>query len=160
MRAWLAPISIALSLAGLAAHAREPEPGTDESIRRLASEWERAWNEHDASILADLLTQDADFVSARGEHWKRRERIVREHAARLGAQLRESRWTTRDVSLQLIQPDVALVYVAWTLSGDRAPDGNLRPPRDNLASWVVVQSEGAWRIRAAHTTSVAAPAAR
>jgi hypothetical protein len=62
--------------------------------------------------------------------------------------------------MEWIRPDVGLVYVAWTLSGDRAPDGSLLPPRDNLASWLVVESEGVWRIRAAHTTNVAAPSAR
>ena len=51
------------------------------AVERIASEWEAAWNTHDMSRMAKLLTVDADFVNVLGKHWKGVTEIERAHAS-------------------------------------------------------------------------------
>jgi ketosteroid isomerase-like protein len=80
----------------------------------------------------------AGVESAR--HWKGRQQIEAEHTSRL-AQFRESTWTSKAVTVQLLKPDVALVHVDWILKGDKDPDGTPRQP-------AVVSSRGSSSSRA------------
>jgi uncharacterized protein (TIGR02246 family) len=124
------------------------------AIRGLAKRWEEAWNSHDMVAMATLLTDDADFVNVGGIHWKGREQIEREHAKRHQMQFKESVWTTREVQVQFLRPDLALVHIAWGMHGDRDPDGTPRKPRQGVFTWVMLKDRDGWRIRAAHNTNV------
>ena len=51
------------------------QPSADEqSIRGLATQFERAWNSHDMNLLGAITTEDVDFVNVAGLHWKRTSR--------------------------------------------------------------------------------------
>jgi len=103
--------------------------------------------------LASLLTDDADFVNVGARHWKGRQQIEAEHAARLG-QFNESVWSTKAVAVQFLKPDFALVHVDWALRGDKDADGTPRPPRGGVFTWVVVKQGSGWLIRAAQNTNL------
>jgi len=124
------------------------------AIRGIAAQWEEAWNRHDMSAMAELLTDDADFVNVGGMHWKGREQIEQEHAKRHQRQFKESVWTTRDVQVQFLKPDLMLVHIQWGIHGDRDPDGTPRKPRQGMFTWVMRKDQDTWRIRAAHNTNV------
>lgn len=121
-------------------------------VRSIPVQWEQAWNGHDMKALASLFTEDADFVNVGARHWKGRGQIEKEHAARL-KQFLDSVWSTKTVTVQFLEPDLALVHVAWALAGDKDPDGTQRPPREGLFTWVVVSQDGNWLIRAAQNTN-------
>jgi uncharacterized protein (TIGR02246 family) len=126
--------------------------GDEAAIRELATRWERAWNRHDMKELFSFLTEDADFVNVGARHWKGRQQIEAEHTSRL-KQFSESTWTVKNVAVQFIKPDVALVHVDWTLKGDKEPDGTPRPPRGGVFTWVVVKKGSDWWLRAAQNTN-------
>jgi len=142
------PLLIVLGFVGVA---RAQPAAQDAAIREVAAHWERAWNGHDMAALAGLFTEDADFVNVGARHWKGRKEIEAQHAARL-RQFVDSTWTTRAVQVQPLAPGISLVHVAWALAGDRDPDGTPRPPREGVFTWVVMEREGEWRIRAAQNT--------
>lgn len=144
-------VLVGSALACLSASA---QGATDEAtIRELATRWEQAWNRHDMKQLASLLTDDADFVNVGARHWKGRQQIEAEHAARLG-QFNESVWSTKAVAVQFLKPDFALVHVDWALRGDKDADGTPRPPRGGVFTWVVVKQGSGWLIRAAQNTNL------
>ena len=117
----------------------------EELIRELARRWEQAWNAHDMAAMATLVSEDADFVNVWGMHWQGRARIEQEHAERHRAQFKDSRWITRELRVQFLKPDVALVHLAWAM----------QPPREGLFTWIMLKERGKWLIRAAHNTNVA-----
>ena len=123
-----------------------------ETIRGVATQWEEAWNRHDMSMMAELLTEDTDFVNVLGSHWKGRIEIEHEHATLHQRQFKESVWTTRNVHVQSLQPDLALVHVEWAIRGDRNPDGTMRQPRQGIFTWVMQRHREIWYIRAVHNT--------
>ena len=122
------------------------------SIRAIAAHFEESWNRHDMSSLANSFTEDADFVNVGAKHWKGRKEIAEQHAARLG-QFIDSSWTTNAVTTQFLKADVALVHIAWSLRGDKDPDGIIRLPREGLFTWLVIKRGGEWLIRAAQNTN-------
>jgi uncharacterized protein (TIGR02246 family) len=116
----------------------------EKAIRGLAAEFERAWNTHDMNILGSITTEDVDFVNVAGLHWKGKTQVVKEHADRHKVRFKNSVWKTE---VQFVTPDVALVHLDWTTSGDLDFDLKPWPPRTGLFSWVVVRQNAAWKIR-------------
>jgi len=119
----------------------------EDLIRQAARRWERAWNAHDMAAMATLVCEDADFVNVWGMHWQGRARIEKEHAERHRTQFKDSTWSTRELRVQFLKPDVALVHLAWAM----------HPPREGLFTWIMLKERDKWRIRAAHNTNVAPP---
>ena len=126
----------------------------EDAAPAMAEAWKAAWNAHDMSRMAKLLADDADFVNVLGKHWKGAEAIERAHAAMHESQFRASIWENDSVEVQTLQPGIGLVHFRWSIQGDFDPDGTARRPRTGVFSWLVVESHGAWRIRAAHNTSI------
>ena len=55
--------------------------------------------------------------------------------------------------MQSLKRDIAIVHVTWGMRGDKDPDGTLRPPREGVFTWIVVQKGGDWFVRAAQNTN-------
>jgi uncharacterized protein (TIGR02246 family) len=147
-------LSIAVLLTCSAfALAAEP-PADDRAIRGLVQAWEEDWNTHDMGAMGTLITEDADFVNVAGLHWKGRPQIVREHAERHRTNLKLSHWITRNVTIQQLSPEVALVHIDWGMTGDTDFDGTPREPRDGIFSWLVLKQNNRWLIRAVQNTNV------
>ncbi len=124
----------------------------EEGIRRLATQFQTAWNSHDMNVLGQIVTDDVDFVNVAGLHWKGRDEVVREHAARHKVRFKDSVWTTERVLVQFLRPDIALVHLDWGTRGDLDFDLTPWPPRKGIFVWVVVRDGGIWRVRAVQNT--------
>ena len=126
------------------------------AIRQTVRLWERAWNAGDMAAAASLFCDDADFVNVLGSHWQGRAQIETEHASRHRLQLKDSVFTPSHVQVRLLRADVALAHVGWSIHGDRDLDGEPRPPRQGLFTWVMLKSPGGrWQVRAAHNVHTA-----
>jgi uncharacterized protein (TIGR02246 family) len=144
--------SVALAVIVWTAHASGQSLIDEQSIRGLATQFERAWNTHDMNVLGSIATDDIDFVNVAGLHWKGRAEVVKEHAERHKVRFKNSVWTTKRVSVQFVASDLALVHVEWETRGDLDFDLKPWPPRKGIFSWLVVKNNGSWRIRAAQNT--------
>jgi uncharacterized protein (TIGR02246 family) len=144
--------SVALALAVWTVPISGQPPVDEQSIRGLATQFERAWNTHDMNILGSITTEDVDFVNVAGLHWKGRAEVVKEHAERHKVRFKDSVWATERVSVQFLTSDMALVHVDWQTRGDLDFDLKPWPPRKGIFSWLVVKNAGSWRIRAAQNT--------
>jgi ketosteroid isomerase-like protein len=61
-------------------------------------------------------------------------------------QFKESVWTSNDVKVAFLKPDIALAHVKWSLKGDKNPDGTPRPPRTGIFTQIIVKQDGRWVI--------------
>ncbi len=116
--------------------------GVPEAVKRLAADWEGAWNRHDTGALASLVAEDVDFVTVGGDWLKGRAQFTEHHAARHRMQFAESVWSTRGVHVKLRGPRMAVAHVEWALKGDRDPDGTPRQPRWGIFTWLVERRSG------------------
>lgn len=125
------------------------EPG---QIPHLFAE---AWNAYDALSLANLFDAEAEFVNVVGLWWHDREAIFKAHDYGLKKIFDQSTLRVRQVKVNLITPEVALVHARMQLSG-QTPQGSVKVPgrRQNIFSFVAKKEPDGWVILSAHNTDI------
>ncbi len=141
----------AILCAAIPARAQNPEKD-ERAIRRVATYWQQDWNHHKAEALADLLTEDADYVNFQG-FWLRSRKQFRDWFTGLASANPSARhWTTNDVSLRFLQPDIVVVHITWSVSADASSHGAAARTRPGISTWVMVKEGSHWKIRDAQDT--------
>jgi uncharacterized protein (TIGR02246 family) len=139
------PVCIILSVAFLAGSVvtASAQSGPEEAVSGLMA----AWNLKDAQAFASQFTEDATFVNVNGALWIGKKDIEDRHAR--AAIFKSSHAEIKPDSIRLLKPDIALVHVSWTITGDpRDPQ-----PRSYLMTMVVAKRDGRWLIVAAQNGS-------
>ena len=129
-------------------------PADLEAVKQIEWGWRDAWNRHDMKALATLVVEDVDFITVSGIWLKGRKAFEEHHARVHSMQFKESVWTTADVRVKFLKPDIALAHVSWGLRGDKDPDGAPRQPRRGIFTRVVTKQGGKWLIQASHNTDI------
>jgi uncharacterized protein (TIGR02246 family) len=123
------------------------------AIRRLEQSWCTAWNGHNMRALANLLADDADFVTVTGT-WLRGRKEFRQHHALYHATLfKRSTLTATGTTIRFVGSDLALTHVKWRLTGEIDLDGTPMKPRRGIFTQALVKSKGRWWILASHNTN-------
>jgi uncharacterized protein (TIGR02246 family) len=146
---WLATITMLAGSAAVLAN----EPKVDEANRALAKAFESAWNAHDMKAFGRLLTEDVVWINVDAGKGTGRELVESGHARVHAGKFKNSVITVKNVDVQTLKVDVALVYVNWGLRGDTDNDGTPHEPREGLFSWVTVKQGAEWKIRSSHNTN-------
>jgi uncharacterized protein (TIGR02246 family) len=132
----------------------------ENAIRQIEQRWDEAWNRHDATALAALLSEDVDFVTVMGGWYKGRvdfeQRMVQTHQG----PFRTSKRNTTDVSIKFLTPEIAVVQARWQMSGLYNADGTLRDPWEGIITRVVQKIGTEWTVVAAHNVDVAGGSAK
>ena len=118
------------------------------AIRRLIEQRENAWNSGNVAGYGQLLTDDADLLSATGRSAQGRQAILALYVEqRAGAY---NGWTTSTPieAIRFLRPDVAIVNTRFVLTGLRAADGTTPSARRGLLMFVVSKEDGHWLIAA------------
>jgi len=140
------PVCIILSgavLGNFAVTAANTQSGPEEAVSGLMA----AWNLKDAQAFASQFTEDATFVNVNGALWIGKKDIQDRHAK--AAIFKSSHAEIKPDSMRFLRPDIALVHVSWTITGDpRDPQ-----PRSYLMIMVVSKRDGRWLIVAAQNGS-------
>ena len=149
-------ICAALAILGFAfssaSHAQDPGPEVGNVA--LVKAFQSAWNSHDMEgAFRKLLTDDVDWVNVNAGRGKGIEAVVEGHVRVHAGKFKDSVIKIKDIEVEPLKPDVALVYVGWEISGDHDDDGTPRNAREGLFTWVTVKDGGAWKIRASHNTN-------
>ena len=123
----------------------------------FASLFARAWNARDANALASLFDDDARFVNETGVCWDDRESIRQAYASRLQSMVDNSQLAADEPKIKLLSPEVAVVHVRMTRSGEAHADTIASaPPRTSVVSFVVHRAGERWLCASAHNTYLAA----
>jgi uncharacterized protein (TIGR02246 family) len=124
-------------------------------IASIVAAWTQAWNAHDAAALAGLVAADVDFVNVAGRWLQGAEEFRQWHRMIHQTHLRRSIWTTRHYRLRALAGDLALVHLEWSIDGELGPDGDRKPQRNGIFTWLAAPRGGSWLIIAAHNTNLA-----
>jgi uncharacterized protein (TIGR02246 family) len=149
---WAALVTLAMATSVIAGNAQDVSP--EEGNLALARDFQAAWNKHDIEVgLRKLLTDDVDWVNVNAGRGKGIEAVVEGHARVHAGKFKDSVFKVKDIEVEPLKPDVALVFVSWGISGDRDDDGTAREPREGLFTWVTVKDGNVWKIRASQNTN-------
>ena len=118
------------------------------AIRELVAARETAWNAGDTVAYAQLLTEDADLISATGKAARGREALLKlftEQHARVFAGVRTHTTVTH---VRMIAPGVALADVDYALEG-----GKVDAIRKGRIAFILKKDPaGRWKISAIRST--------
>lgn len=130
---------------------------TDErAVRAVIDRFVDAWNHHDAKAFATVFAEDADFTNWRGTGASGRTKIEAFHAPVFATIFSKSHLEYTDIKTRFVRPDVATVDVHWKMSGAIDAQGNPRPEREGLLSFVMAKSAGQWEIVVMHNLDISA----
>ena len=130
---------------------------TDENaIRTVLDRFVDAWNRHDARAFAAVFAEDADFTNWRGTGATGRAKIEAFHAPMFATIFSKSHQEHTDIKIRFVRPDVAAVDVRWKMTGATDQQGNPRPEREGLLSFVMAKNAGQWEIVVMHNLDVSA----
>jgi uncharacterized protein (TIGR02246 family) len=124
------------------ARARQQEQD-EQAIAGLVAAREAAWNAGDTVAYAQLLTEDADIVSATGRPARGRDALLKLFAEQHANVFAGVRTRTSIVNLRLLGKEVALADVSYELEG-----GKVDAIRRGMMAMVVRRDAGRWRIAA------------
>jgi uncharacterized protein (TIGR02246 family) len=120
------------------------QPRLDEqAIVALVAAREVAWNAGDTVAYAQLLTEDADIVSATGRPARGREAVLKLYAEQHANAYAGVRTHTTVTHVRMIGRDVALADVSYALEG-----GKVDSIRRGSMAFVLRKDAGRWRIAA------------
>jgi len=131
--------------------ARARQELDEQAIAELVAAREAAWNAGDTVAYAQLLTEDADIVSATGRPARGRDALLKLFAEQHARVFAGVRTRTAIVHLRMLGKEVALADVSYELEGS-APGaldgGSLDAIRRGMMAIVVRKDAGRWRIAA------------
>jgi uncharacterized protein (TIGR02246 family) len=136
--------ALAVSLPLLAAASEPDRAGAD--IRALQQRQADAWNAHDARAYASLFVEDGDVVNVMGWWWRGRAEIERNLRQAFVHTFAASRLGIVDTTVRVLDGELAIAHVRWTMDGARAPPGAPEPPRQGIQLQVLRREAGQWRI--------------
>jgi uncharacterized protein (TIGR02246 family) len=123
------------------------------ALESIVGQLEAAWNAMDGSAFAGPFTEDADFVTIRGEHFRGRSAIANGHTGIFRTIYAGSTSHMTVEGVRLLRPEVALVHVHSRLDTPRGPHARRHGARFSL---VLTKGSGGWEIAALHNTLEAA----
>jgi len=123
-------------------------------VKRIATSFVAAWNEHDMTALANLFATDADFVNVVGMWWRGRDAIREAHEQTHKTIFRESHLVLDSARVRFLAPDIAIAHMTWTLTGHLSPDGKPGAPRRGILSFVAQRQGQGWLVQSAQNTDI------
>ena len=127
-----------------------PASKDEEAIKKVLSDFEAAWNMHDARAFSMTFAEDADFTNVRGRGATGRSAVQLFHTTPFATYFKNSQLKIIDSKVRFLRPDVAAVDAHWEMTGAVDPQGDVIPLRKGLLNFVMTQDSGTWCIKVMH----------
>jgi uncharacterized protein (TIGR02246 family) len=130
-------IMVFLALAGRS-QAQESSPTDEQAVRGNVDAWMAAWNNGDATVIAQLVAEDYEIVLPDGTHIRGREAYEKVLASNVARRQGTASRSVTTVFVRFLKPDVAVASGTWTRSGGVAGPGK--------GSWLATyrKQDGKW----------------
>jgi uncharacterized protein (TIGR02246 family) len=135
------------------ARAQEGSKGTaaDEAeIKQVFARFYENFSRHDAQAASMAFTEDADFTNMRGVHTRGRPEIEQRLDGLFKGMLRDATRTDIVRSIRYYTPELAAVDADTVITGTKAADGSVVPPRKGLMIALLTKKNGHWLISDFH----------
>ena len=123
------------------------------AVRAFPQAFAAAWAKHDGHQLAQIMSEEVDFVNVGGDWLHGRADFETYHTRLLSGRFKESTLTPLQTEVRFLKPDVAVLHWSWRIEGDRNEDLTPRKPRFGLFTMIVEKRSGAWLVVAAQNTN-------
>jgi len=127
------------------------------AIKQVFTDFYENFSRHDAHAASMDFAEDADFTNMGGVHSHGRKEVENRLARLFQGALKDATRTDIVRSIRFFSPDVAAVDADTTITGTKAPDGSIIPPRKGLMIVTMTKQSGHWLISTFHEAEFPAP---
>lgn len=120
----------------------------------VVTRWQAGWNSHDADALAELFTEDADFVNVVGLWWHDRAAIRKAHAYGFAHIFQNSAIVMDRIRTRLIGQDAAVIQARWRVAEQSSHHDKNALSRTGIFTFVCQRFDGGWLAVTAHNTDI------
>ena len=130
------------------------------AIKQVFADFYENFSRHDAHAASMSFAEDADFTNMGGVHSRGRKEIEDRLDRLFQGLLKDATRTDIVRSIRFFSPDVAAVDADTTITGTKAPDGSVIPPRKGLMIVTMTKQKGRWLISTFHEAEFPPPRGR
>jgi uncharacterized protein (TIGR02246 family) len=127
--------------------------GEDPVLRDLPQRFCEAWNHHDGHALAQITSDDVDFVNVGAAWFHGRADFEKYHTRLLSGRFAQTMATPLETNVRVIRPDLVIIHWSWSIQGDKNFDGSPRPKRFGLMTMIAEKRDERWFVIAAQNTN-------
>lgn len=155
-------LSVQLAATGAAA----ASPSADNAAREVMKTYLAAWDRADARTLGSNYEADGDFIGPDGALAAGPAELEAFYADAFKRGYAGSRASFKLIKARWLASGVIAVDGEWEIAGARKPDGSAKPPEKGIATAILLEEHGAWRIgllreqESAHRIKPLTPTAR
>lgn len=114
-----------------------------------------AFSTQDADSIVRLLSEDAEVVTATGQHCEGREAARLAFMAEFEGTFRSARLVSGRAKLRPVGPGASLLSQRYVLAGATSPDGTELPRCALLLCAVIIMRPEGWQALTCHITALA-----
>jgi uncharacterized protein (TIGR02246 family) len=114
------------------------------AVQKRVSDFQDAWNKHDAKAIAAFWTEDGDLVDPTGTPAMGRPAVEKLVAADLANIIRDGKSVFTVKNIRFVKPDVIVLDMTHEITGAHAPDGSAMPVTKALVTGVGIKKGGTW----------------
>lgn len=120
------------------------------AIKQVCADFSESFTRHDAHGVAMTFAEDGDFANMRGTHRHGRAEIEKWFAGLFRGNLKDSVRTDTLRSIRFYSPEIAEAEAETVITGTKAADGSVVPPRKGLMIVLLTKQNGRWLIASFH----------
>ena len=104
--------------------------------------------------MGELFTDDAEWISVVGMHWRGKLDIVKAHEVYHRLLFPKTDIKFNNIAVRSIAPNVAVAVIDEDFDASRLPEGGTRPASKDILSFVLVKRNGKRKVVHGHNTIV------
>jgi uncharacterized protein (TIGR02246 family) len=115
-------------------------------IQTLFSNFAAAWDKHDAKAMASLFAEDSDLINPAGRMANGKHEIEKLFQDEHSSRFKSSKMNMTISRVRNLTPDIAIVTDNCEVSGVNDPSANGPRTFQSVATFVLQNERGTWRI--------------
>jgi uncharacterized protein (TIGR02246 family) len=151
MKQLLHNLLVVLLVAECTVHAQNK--ADEAAVHNIPQAFAAAWAKHDGHQLAQIMSEDVDFVNVAADWVHGRADFERFHTRLLSGRFKESTLTPLEIRVRFLRPDQAVLHWNWRIENDLNQDLTKRKPRLGLFTMIVEKRDGKWLVIVAQNTN-------
>ena len=121
-------------------------PNIEPAMQNLVSSFAGAWNKHDAKAMASHFMENGDLINPAGRVANGRKEIETLFQDEQSSRFKTSRMNMTISRIRTLTPDIVILTNNCELSGVQFPTANEPQTMKAIATFVLQNDHGTWRI--------------
>jgi len=138
-------LTTALVLAAAAPATLTAASSDEAAIRQQSANFVAAWNKHDPQAMAACWAADGNLINPFGRAATSRAELEKLFTAEHDAAMRGTTYATKEVSVHLLAPTVAISEWSSVITGMHDPNGAALPPLEHRVVVILEKRNGEWQ---------------